>query len=406
MCASTDVYTVCFSGTACTRDEGEETRRNSDARIYCPNTGYVPVRLHREISGSLFDTTPSVIIRGVGENDWAQLRQYSEPLTIQGPLDAPADLLAYVRDDASARNQHSQIDQLSGWSAAALALHAANLAAASGAQRYHFVGHSRGAVTAIMAAWFLYAYGPRDIPISIFAIDPVPGPGNWHGTLTQLPPNVVRYVGVYAWDHLDSGFMALAPRPNGRMTGQADAIKLGASWKTLADPCQLADPLAPNSAPQPKNYQLYACRGRHGTLAGITTRDGQYDPALACASVAPVPQLVYQLARAYLADWGTVFQAGSGVDDSVIVLRRRIHTDHAVFDAMGGGSARTSVVDKSFLGVGGYVRPYVRRISSIAGINPLNAYYLEDVVGDPPYALSYPVTSLREGAGWVKWTFL
>lgn len=63
MCASTDVYTVCFSGTACTRDEGEETRRNSDARIYCPNTGYVPVRLHREISGSLFDTTPSVVIR-------------------------------------------------------------------------------------------------------------------------------------------------------------------------------------------------------------------------------------------------------------------------------------------------------------------------------------------------------
>ena len=56
--------------------------------------------------------------------------------------------------------------------------------------------------------------------------------------------------------------------------------------------------------------------------------------------------------------------------------------------------------------MGGYVRPDVRRISSIAGINPLNAYYLEDVVGDPPYELSYPVSSLREGAGWVKWMFL
>jgi len=28
------------------------------------------------------------------------------------------------------------------------------------------------------------------------------------------------------------------------------------------------------------------------------------------------------------------------------------------------------------------------------------------VVGDPPYELSYPVSSLREGAGWVKWMFL
>lgn len=115
---------------------------------------------------------------------------------------------------------------------------------------------------------------------------------------------------------------------------------------------------------------------------------------------------MYQLARAYLADWGTQFQADSGVEDSVIALRRRIHTDHALFDAMGGGSSRTRVVEKSFLSMGGYVRPDVRRISSIAGINPLNAYYLEDVVGDPPYELSYPVSSLREGAGWVKWMFL
>ena len=57
-----------------------------------------------------------------------------------------------------------------------------------------------------------------------------------------------RYVGVYAWDHLDTGFMALTPRPNGGMTGQLDAPKLGNSWSTLADACQLADPLAPSQA--------------------------------------------------------------------------------------------------------------------------------------------------------------
>lgn len=401
--SNTNVYTVCFSGTACTRDEGEETRLNSDKRIYCQETGYIPVRLHREISGSLFNTAPSVIVRGVGENDWCQLRNDSEPLLVNGPLEAPADLLQYVRE-YSVGNQHSKAAQLTGRSAVALALHAANLAASSGAQRYNFVGHSRGAVAAIMAAWFLYAYGPREVPVSIVAIDPVPGPGDWYGILTQLPPNVARYVGVYAWDHMDSGFMALAPRPNNRMTGQADDVRLGRKWESLADHYQLADPLAPSDAPQPKHYQLYACRGRHGTLAGIATRDGLYDPAQVCASVTPVPQLVYLLARAYLADWGTSFQADWGVDESAMALRRKIHADHAAFDAMGGGATRTSMMEKVLLG--GYVRPYVRRISSISGRNPLNAYYLEDVVGDPPYQLSYPVTSLRQGAGWVKWKFL
>ena len=47
---------------------------------------------------------------------------------------------------------------LSGWDAAALALHGANLAARSGAQAFNFIGHSCGAVECVMAAWFLQAY--------------------------------------------------------------------------------------------------------------------------------------------------------------------------------------------------------------------------------------------------------
>ncbi|MEO6000584.1 MAG: hypothetical protein ABIN89_27295 [Chitinophagaceae bacterium] len=119
-----------------------------------------------------------------------------------------------------------------GWSAPALALHGANLAAASGAQRYNFIGHSRGAVESIMAAWFLYAYGSgsvRNMPFSIFAIDPVPGTGEWYGILTQLPPNVVNYVGVYAWDQSvqpgDRPYTALVPRPNGLMTNKPNNLK-------------------------------------------------------------------------------------------------------------------------------------------------------------------------------------
>src|SRR5205807_589480 len=54
------VLTVCFSGTSCSRDEGEASRDDSDMRIYSPDTGYIPVRIHKEISGSLRAKSPSV----------------------------------------------------------------------------------------------------------------------------------------------------------------------------------------------------------------------------------------------------------------------------------------------------------------------------------------------------------
>jgi hypothetical protein len=259
-----------------------------------------------------------------------------------------------------------------------------------------------------MAAWFLYAYGRPDITLNIFAIDPVPGTGEWYGILTQLPPNVASYVGVYAWDQCvqpaDKPFMALVPRPNGRMTGKPKNIKLGTTWlpwkytwMAIADGCQLTDPLKPGNSPQPQGYDLYACRGRHSTVAGNTTGDGNYDPNNVSPSVAPVPKLVYKVARAYLTQWGTTFRTRSAVEENVIQLRQHIHTDHRNFDAMGGGETRTSTLP---------YRPYVRRVSSISGSNPFNSYYLDDVVGDPPYNLAYPVTNERENAGWVNWKFL
>jgi hypothetical protein len=181
------------------------------------------------------------------------------------------------------------------------------------------------------------------------------------------------------------------------MTGQSANVRLGSTWDTLADNYQLADPLAPGSSPQPKSYELYACRGKHGTVAGNTTGDGAYDPGNLNASVARVPKLVYKAARGYLTKWGTTFQSNSAVKESALELRRQIHTDHAKFDAMGGGATRTSTRPG---------RPYVRQVSSISGRDPSKYYYLDDVVGDPPYKLAYPVTTERQNAGWVKWKFL
>lgn len=410
---SSNVFTVCFAGTACTRDEGEVTRSESDKEIYSPKTGYIPIRIHKEITGDLRATTASVTIRGVGENDWAEPRHDSEPLVFNAPLHADPTLLYYVKS-YSGGDQYSRVTQLNGWSAPALALHAANLAAASGKSQYNFIGHSRGAVEAIMAAWFLYAYGPDDVknkPVNIFAIDPVPGTGEWYGILTQLPPNVVNYVGIYAWDMCiqtpppaDKPFMALVPRPNGLMTNKDNHVKLKNSWwwpwnkwKYIADHAQLTDPLQPGHDPQPNGYELYACRGRHSTVAGNYTSDSLYDPAKVSETVAPVPELIYKMARGYLTKWGTTFATASAAHQEVLNLRRNINTFHREFDVMGGGETRTSEIT---------LRPYVRRLSSIYGSNPANSYYMDNVVGDPPYKMAYPVTSERTQAGWVKWKFL
>ncbi|WP_194894186.1 Tat pathway signal protein [Catenulispora pinisilvae] len=396
------VFTVSFCGTACTRDEGEASRSDSDLRIYDPTTGYIPVRIHKEISSDLHATGPSVTVRGVGQNDWSQPGNTSEPLMLSGPLKVPSDLLNEAQK-YSGGDRRSTTSQLTGWEAAALALHGANLAAASGATAYNFIGHSRGAVECVMAAWFLQAYGTpevKNIPVRILAIDPVPGPGTWYGILTQLPPNVASYVGVTAWDHLDTGFNGVVPRPNARMAGSTQTLTLGGDWMSLADNYQLTDPLAPpkSGATQPTEYKLFACRGRHGTVAGNTTADGQYDPANLSPSVGRVGQLVYKLARAYLTEWGTVFAAKSAVDQAALQLRQEIHLDHAQLDAMAGGPLRDSVKP---------LRPYVRRVSSISGSIPWNTYYLEDVVGDPPYRQPYPVTAAAsKDGGWVNWTFL
>ena len=406
---ASDAFTVCFSGTGCTRDEGEVSRPGSDKLIYAPDTGYIPVRIHKEITGSLAATSPSITVRGVGVNDWAGAAT-SEPLMLDGPLSGDSKLVKYSRP-YSGGNQDSKADQADGWPMPALALHAANLAAASGAGTINFIGHSRGAVEAIMAAWFLYAYGSDEVkrrPVNIFAIDPVPGPGDWYSIITQLAPNVAHYVGVYAWDMggigLDTPFQPVAPRPNGAMTGGPNDVDIPHywywpfnPWKYCAYESQRQDPLKPSNNAQPRNYELFACRGRHGTVAGNWTSNGAYDPNDVSGAVLPAPELVYRMARGYLTSWGVNFPQMSAVTETALTLRRKLNTDHAVFDAMGGGATRTSILPD---------RPYVRRISSIMGSNPFNTYFLDNVAGDPPYTMAYPVTSERKDAGWVKWSFL
>lgn len=473
-------YTVCFCGTDCTREEGEESRPGvSPKEIFCEETGYIPVRIHKQIVPNFSPEeikATSISIRGVGASDtigstdalmqdidflkvpedlstYAGYYSFNRHFTIFNPpisplnpsfIDKPINLLwnivrqsgdlnlignAKIKIGDTAGSVRNFIgnkkiaatnlkDAFLGREMAALALHAANKAASSKSDQYNFIGHSRGAVECIMTAWFLYAYGDekiRNTPINIFAIDPVPGPGDWYGILTQLPPNVNKYVGIYAWDmsvltnlhpsDLDRGFIPVVPRPNRKMLGKNEPITPDAKWpenkfwNCMADDAQLLDPLQLDTpfCEELTNYKLFACRGRHSTVAGNCTTNGRNLSINVKDEIACVPKLVYKMAYDFLKDNGTIFQQSCSVKEERQDLIDDIKKNHAFFDAMGGGENRTSKL---------YGRPYVRRISSIPGRNSFNTYYMEDVVGPPPDGSHYPTTSERRSAGWIKWKFL
>ncbi|WP_345829023.1 hypothetical protein AAGR22_18945 [Erwinia sp. HDF1-3R] len=402
-----NVFTLSFSGTACTRDEGEVSRLKSDKRIYSERSGYIPVRVFREINGVLTESDNAVSVRGSGENDWAIPCDKSEDLLVSGPLKIPDSLSNYVKKYASG-NQFSEAEQAEGKDISALALHGANKAVASGAKVVNMIGHSRGAVAALMAAWFIYSYGNKDIQVNIFAIEPVPGPGNWWSTFTTLSPNVKHYAAIYAWDESielssDYLFTPVVPYPNEKMM-EKKSCKASNSlwpfsneWKNLGDKVLTPDPLGRSTSPQPVHYDLYVCRGRHSTVSGNITTDSEYDPSKNSSKVANVGDLIYLMARTYLSHWGTIFSEPCAVTNTAKELRKAIVKYHDLFDVMGGGIYRTSRI---------YFRPYVRRIASGSGILSWNKLYMEDVVGDPPYEQYYPVTQERSGCSWVNWYFL
>ncbi len=74
------------------------------------------------------------------------------------------------------------------------------------------IGWSRGGVTCHMFANALaQTPGMETMPVNIFAVDPVPGSGNFGTSQTSLGRNVASYVGIYAADERSRGFSAVVP---------------------------------------------------------------------------------------------------------------------------------------------------------------------------------------------------
>ncbi len=129
------------------------------------------------------------------------------------------------------------------------------------------IGWSRGGVTCHMLANAMFN-DPElsNIPINIFAVDPVPGLGNFKAHRTSIPANVVNYVAVYARDERSKGFK----------------------------------PTLPSFSPQ-NHPVIMAFPGRHATLVGNGAIDGQKGEQ---ALFAP-GKVVRHLAEEYLTAWGT-----------------------------------------------------------------------------------------------------
>ncbi|KNH46602.1 hypothetical protein HTX81_11630 [Pseudomonas lini] len=104
----------------------------------------------------------------------------------------------------------------------------------------NLVGWSRGGISCHMLANAMFKDSElKNIPVNIFAIDPVPGIGNFQDDKVKLGPNVKEYVGFYARDERSKGFSCVIPQ----------------------------------TATGTKTH-IYPIPGRHATVAGNASPDG------------------------------------------------------------------------------------------------------------------------------------
>ncbi|MBB3241478.1 hypothetical protein FHW68_003004 [Pseudomonas sp. Tn43] len=130
----------------------------------------------------------------------------------------------------------------------------------------NLVGWSRGGISCHMLAnAMLNDTALKNIPVNIFAIDPVPGIGNFQDDKVKLGANVKEYVGFYARDERSKGFCCVIPQTT-------TATKI----------------------------HIYPMAGRHATLVGNASHDGVSGPK----TLAEPGRFVRHFAEVWLKRWG------------------------------------------------------------------------------------------------------
>lgn len=144
----------------------------------------------------------------------------------------------------------------------------------------NLVGWSRGGISCHMLANAMVADPQlRDVPVNIFAIDPVPGVGNIQADRVQLGANVKEYVGFYARDERSKGFACVVP-----------VTAFGT------------------------RMSLFPVPGRHATLVGNASADG----ASAGKVLAEPGMIVRHFAETCLTRWGTALDKCLALDDQAL----------------------------------------------------------------------------------------
>lgn len=138
----------------------------------------------------------------------------------------------------------------------------------------NLVGWSRGGISCHMLANAMLEDDElKDVPVNIFAVDPVPGSSNFQTEKVSLGENVKEYVAFYARDERSKGFS-----------------------------CVIPDPIDDETA-----VHIYPMPGKHATLVGNATLNGGDAP-----EGKPIPKDLYEpgeivrhFAEVCLKRWGT-----------------------------------------------------------------------------------------------------
>lgn len=420
-------YTVCFCGTDCWPDE---SMKLGDAHPGTPNeafgsAGYIPVRIHADLQAPY----RKAIVPGPGSPYFQYWRSLWVPCTVKDPFaigdtalgtsmwDLAGHAAARVVGIPSIGRKQSDLLDLSDpaimqlingvkiqvgadlrpdstrkppshdryqWSPELLEVLLGSMHASTQYRpidKINLVGHSRGAVAAIMCSHELETLFPN-AEVNIFAIDPVPGLGPLSKEMTTLGRTVKNYVGVYAVDEVSNGFNGVVPCP----------FYEGQYLDPLED---VGDKAAQIRVP---NYHLIYSPGRHSTVAGNRTKNGTGDVSKCHDDTSLIGHTVYQLAWACLTRWGSIL--------SSTTKQGMLHPETLQGALVGPRELYREMRQTTYTGTGSILPQHLRErgVSSTSGSNPLAWCYLEDAIGGEPLVeRSLLRNAIRRGPGKVKW---
>lgn len=166
----------------------------------------------------------------------------------------------------------------------------------------NLVGWSRGGITChMMANAMLNDPELKNIPVNIFAIDPVTGPGNLQKVRTELGKNVHNYYAVYATNELSSGFTPTIPS-----TGKGGC-----------------------------RNELIPMPGRHATVVGNASATGGNAVPGRRADYPQPGTMVRHLVEKQLTEWGTQLSNRLNLtDDEMLKLYDDMLLHHPEFRKM------------------------------------------------------------------------